>query len=392
MPEKRYATLDSAFLPLRWRILRAPFLPLLSKNSSAMHLTLFVPDLLWPDMEQTTAFDFTGADQLASVLSRAEMTRTHMDRTTSWESRLATLFGFSDTHPPLAALRSLGDGLAPADSWLCTDPVNLDFVQQSLVLSPIAADTLTDADVGLLLNSLNEEFAGQGRFVAGPDQTNACHWYFIPEGNRSVLPDLAACSRLAGRRIDADETRDLLGRDGLFWINRIQMCLNDHPINHAREAAGLPRINSLWPWGAGRLEDIPSPRFSLTQGNSVLLAGLCHATQTPIAPGSHFAPNSDHQLVTDLRLATAVVHDDLSGWQTAVSQLMNDWIDPAYAALTDRRGALQSLTLISPDAHYERRWTLHRSNKSVSGSLLRRWLGIGGKTPALGTLVRSWSA
>lgn len=357
-----------------------------------MHLTLFVPDLLWPDMEHAAAFDFPGAEHLARALSLAEYTQTPMGKTASWEGRLACLFGFHDTHPPLAALRSLGDGLAGTGTWLCADPVNLDFIQQSLVLSPTAADTLTDADVASLVESLNEEFADQGRFVIAANDGNACHWYFIPNNDASGLPDLAACSRLAGRRIDADETRELLGRDGLFWINRIQMSLNQHPVNQARDAAGLPLINSLWPWGLGTLQHAPPPHFASASGDAAILRGLCQSTQTALSQRLRFESLPGNHLITDLRLANAISHDDLSGWQTAISQCVTDWITPVLAALDDSKGKLQALTLISPDAHNERSWTLRRGNRGLRGNLLQRCLGFRPKTPALSTLVSTWSA
>jgi hypothetical protein len=36
-------------------------------------------------------------------------------------------------------------------------------------------------------------------------------------------------------------------------INEAQMVLHAHPVNQARQAAGQPVVNSLWPWGGGRL-------------------------------------------------------------------------------------------------------------------------------------------
>lgn len=365
---------------------------------NVMHLTLFVPDLLWPDLTHDAAFDFPGCETLARVLSLAEPKHQPLGKTASWESRLAALFGFPDhgdqPPPPLAALRNLGNGLPASGPWLCTDPVNLDFMQQALILSPTPADTLSDADVTALLQSLNEEFAGEGRFSASSNADNTCHWSFTPQPGNAALPDLTACSRLAGRRVDADETRELLDRNGLVWINRIQMCLSQHPVNHRREAQGLAPINSLWPWGLGQLapEAVPPQRFNTAYGKSALLKGLCQVTQTPRGEGTvGFTPTSGQHLVTALTTTHAVSQDDLPAWQSAITHLVRDWIMPALTSLTDTRGPLQSLTLISPDAHQERCWTLHQGHPALRGNLLQRWLGVTPKTPALATLVRSWS-
>lgn len=375
-----------------------------------MHLTLFVPDLLWPDLENTTAFDFPGANDLARVLSLADQTQKPLTPTGSWENQLAGLFGFDAEDPPLAALRCHGDDLQdnpPANGatnhgptnvrMLCSDPVNLNFIQQALVLSPVDASTLAPADTEALLHSLNEEFSTEGRFVARSAQHNAAHWYFIPHEDATGLPDLAACSRLAGRRIDADETRQILGRDGLIWLNRIQMCLNQHPVNEAREAQGLPIINSLWPWGLGQLVSVPPTRFSHASGQDSLLSGLCRATGTPMNQTSptDLATPGNQPLIINLKPAEAVSHDDLGAWQTAMNAFVADWISPALVALADKNAALQSLNLISVDAHHERRWTLTRSSRTLRalrGNLWQRFLGRAPKAPALGALVRSWSA
>ena len=362
-----------------------------------MHLTLFVPDLLWPDVDDASAFEFPGADHLVKILSSATATRTPLGPTDSWELRLATLFGFPTGDPPLASLRCLGSEL-PADGLrLCADPVNLDFLQQALVLSPIPASTLSTLDVTALLDTLNEEFAQEGRFIAAPEVSGSCQWTFIPNEPtsgvyRAALPNLAACSRLAGRRVDADETRALLGRDGMHWINRIQMCLNDHPVNQARELAGQAPINSLWPWGIGQLTTPPATRFKTAYGVSNLLKGLCQATKTPISSRNEFMQEDGTHLVCCLALSDAISHDDLNSWQTAISTLTEQWILPALVALENRKNRLQSLTLISPNAYHEHRWTLTSHSKNLHGNWLQRWLGLRQPPPTLHNLIRSWSS
>ena len=355
-----------------------------------MHLTLFVPDLLWPDVENTAAFDFPGAGELARVLSLAEPARTPMNATDSWESQLARLFGFDHPPLPLAALRALGDGLPHTGRMLCTDPVNLDFMQQALILSPVAAETLSEPELQSLLDNLNEEFSAEGRFIGGPAENHAVHGYFIPaDGSTSALPNLASTSRLAGRRIDADETRHILGREALQWLNRIQMCLNQHPVNVRREAEGLPVINSLWPWGLGAFAQTPTARFVGAIGDSALLTGLCQTSTTPLNQTPSFGTMTGDLLVVETGLARAISHDDLDGWQNTIKALVVNWISPALLALGQR---LQSLTLISPGTHHEYRWSLHNTSRGIQRNWLQRCLGIRTKTPSLHDLVRSWSA
>lgn len=95
-----------------------------------------------------------------------------------------------------------------------------------------------------------------------------------------------------------------------------------------------------------------------------------------------------------LELSEAISHDDLTAWQTAIGTLTQDWISPALAALANPKGApapLQSLTLISPNAHHEHRWTLTRQSKGLHSNWLQRWLGTTAKSPSLHSLIRTWS-
>lgn len=363
-----------------------------------MHLTLFVPDLLWPDIDDPSAFEFTGAAQLARLLSLAQPSNEPLSPTASWESCLAQCFGFDEIPLPLAALRKRGEIAEqhiPATNTgplLCADPVSLDFIQQALTLSPIAASRISADDCQALLSSLNAEFAQEGQFIAAPPGDLDAHWYFVPRAEiASTLPNLAPCSRLAGRRIDADTTRELLGREGLGWLNRIQMCLNEHPVNQAREAAGLNPINSLWPWGFGQLTNTPGQRFAQASGASALLNGLCQITDTPLTPRSRFELIPGQHLVVDLTLTEAIRSNALDHWQSSCSRLIADWLDPALCALRTRQGGLQTLTLISPNAHDCRTWTIDRDTKGLRGTLLQRSLGLKPKAISLATLVRSWS-
>ena len=361
-------------------------------SRSPMHLTLFVPDLLWPDHEHPQAFDFDQAPALARLLSLADLSITPYGASDSWESVLAHCFGFHDTQPPLGALRLLGQ-TATADvtqaygrTLLCADPVNLDFIQQSLVLSPINAATLSREAVDALIKSLNDEFAREGSFFVSDTLSQ---WYFAPLDTASHLPNLAACSRLLGRRIDADESRQVLGREGLHWLNRIQMCLNSHPVNDDRDRHGLPVINSIWPWGMGTLNSTglnERPEFELAIGDNDLLRGLCIASNTPHAESAVAGASC---FVLDTRLADAIAQDDLDAWHVAINALVLTQIEPAMAQL--QKGTLSSLTLIAPDAHGTYRWRLQADHKGLRPSWLQRLLGNTRQKPDLKRLVATWS-
>lgn len=356
-----------------------------------MHLTLFVPDLLWPDHENPQAFDFDQASSLARFLSLADHAVTPFGVCDSWESVLSNHFGFNEATPPLGALRLLGAASASETNnaygrmLLCADPVNLGFIQQALVLSAIEPSNVSAVDRAALFQSLNDEFAGEGHFFTIGSRGQ---WYFAPSDHTMALPNLAACSRLLGRRIDADESRQVLGTEGLRWLNRIQMCLNDHPVNQAREMQGLPVINSVWPWGIGQLDkSAHHDPVSLTEvmGDDPLLEGLCTATGTKITAEATSATN----LVLDTSLATAIAHDDLSGWRTAIAALVQRHVVPAMDRLS--KDELTRLTLVVPTAYGTHRWTLCADTKGLKPSLFQRLLGKSRPVQDLKHLISTWS-
>lgn len=358
----------------------------------AMHLTLFVPDLLWPDHDNTGAFKFEHQQTLAQILSLAKHQSTPLSPTDAWESVLAGLFGLVGPGAPLAACRLLGETHSPGAVderlLLCTDPVNMDFVQQYLVLSHLGQTCPSIEETQALIQSLNEEFTGEGRFFTSPDDSGSRHWYFEPSISADHLPNLAACSRLLGRRIDADESRQLLGRDGLRWINRIQMCLSQHPVNLDRDLRGLPAINSVWPWGLGHLPaTMPqTPQFQRAVGQDAFLEGLCRLTRTPYNPTTTDTVTSS--LILNTALTDAIAADDLNTWQAQMQQLIETWLAPALNQL--RHGTLTQLSLITTSERSTHCWILDRHHKGLYPKLWQRFLGRQTRHPDLAALIQSW--
>lgn len=357
-----------------------------------MLLTLFVPDLLWPDHDNTGAFNFEYQQTLAQIFRLATHQSTPLSPTDSWQSLLAAQFGLVDPGAPLAACRLLGESHDPGTVddrlLLCADPVNLDFVQQYLVLSDLEQIRPSADETRALIKSLNEEFAGEGRFFPSPNESGNRHWYFEPALSTENLPNLAACSRVLGRRIDADESRQLLGRDGLRWINRIQMCLSQHPVNLDRDLRGLPVINSVWPWGLGGLPtNMPeTSRFERAIGQDALLEGLCSLTHTPYNPTT--GDRATSSLILNTALTHAVASDDLNTWQAEVQQLIETWLTPALNQLRD--GTLAQLRLMTTSERATHCWSLDRHHKGLHPNLWQRLLGRQTPQPDLATLIQSW--
>ena len=102
-----------------------------------MHLDLFLPGLLWPGeatLPLTRDLELTA---LSALLGRATL---RFESGANPAAALGALFGLTEAPLPLAALRRLGEAIAPAAApaaWLCLDPVNLSFTREHLLLSAL---------------------------------------------------------------------------------------------------------------------------------------------------------------------------------------------------------------------------------------------------------------
>lgn len=74
-------------------------------------------------------------------------------------------------------------------------------------------------------------------------------------------PDLPPLSAVAGRYLDTVIPMDQSAQRWRQLLNELQMFLHAHPVNQARESAGLIAVNGLWAWGGGRC-DLPDPQIT----------------------------------------------------------------------------------------------------------------------------------
>ncbi len=165
------------------------------------------------------------------------------------EARLADLFGVADQTLPWGALGLWGErGERPQDFVLRLDPVHLKLgMSDAIVFGGVPLHLRMD-EAQELARALEAHFAERGWRI---DVPAAERWYLrLTEASELECTPL---SQAIGRDAGLFKPQ---GRDARRWLadlTEAQMVLFAHPLNQAREARGLPIINSLWPWGAGSL-------------------------------------------------------------------------------------------------------------------------------------------
>lgn len=307
-----------------------------------MHLDLFLPGLLWPG---ETTFSLTRELELPALAALLGRARLRFEAGTNPVSMLATLCGLSDA--PLAALRRLGEARAPTiepAGWLCLDPVNLAFTREHLLLSALpetGPDALHDDQAQALADAVAELFADLGTLeVCAPNR-----WYLALSGSDDTrFTPLDEVNRRPAGPFMPD------GAQAVRWharLNEAQVMLFNHPVNQAREAAGLPAANSVWPWGAGQLPAHLPSRYSTLLADEPIARGLARAAGLNSSPLASGLPSAgDAALIVLDQLATASQLLDLDTWRSALQTLECDWLAPIQQAW--RAGRIQRLRIIAP--------------------------------------------
>ena len=316
-----------------------------------MHLTLLVPELIWPEPADQFTLGKLTAPGFQWLLARASLDR---QPRRPFEQTLARCFGAADA--PLGALRLLGEGHEPArrGHWLCADPVHLRFHHERIILADAGAFDLDAEEAQALAAALNAEFADIGEFHVA----DARRWYL--RLHAAVDHPVAPLSAMAGRRVEGELAGNALPLTR--WLNEVQMFLHGHPVNDRRQREGKPAINSLWLWGGGEIAGTTTaPAFSAVFADNPLAAGLAEASGIPL----HDKPSmlaaalpaaGDKPLVVLDQLLPRVLYEDGEGWRRAFEQLENDWFAPLQKCLGK---PVDRVSLIAPTIYGELHYTLH---------------------------------
>jgi len=327
-----------------------------------MHLTLIVPELIWPEPDDVATFAALDCPALATLLTRSRRVRRPPQ---SLEATLSDAFGLPDG-APYAALRLLGENAAPnpgPSTWLCGDPVHLRFHQQRLIVADSGSFAITLDEARALVDALNAQLSAAGRFHLA----TADRWYLELAANIALERfDVAPLSAVAGRGVErllpeGSETQALRS-----LLNEAQMLLHAHPVNVQRENTGQLPINSLWLWGAGKLPQRRESDFDGVWSANPLARGLAKSSGVASHPLpddaatllAHAAADTRHLVVLE-DLLPAVQYENGKSYGEAMRWLETRWFAPLRQALI--RGTLARLSLEAPTAYAALTWHSGRS-------------------------------
>ncbi|MCM2309035.1 MAG: hypothetical protein NDI91_16380 [Sulfuritalea sp.] len=307
-------------------------------------LTLIVPGLIWTRQALADLTCDLPLPAFTTLLGRGRLNR-HPARDSS--AMLAESTGLA-APLPAAALRwlALQDHPGPAEhgDWLCLDPVRLNFHERSLIVDDPQHLRLSSDEAAALAAALAPTLAALGRIeVIAPG-----HWNLRLSAD---APAFQALPDAAGRSASPLPP----GPAYAPWrqvLNEAQMILHVHPVNQARQAAGQPVVNSLWPWGGGRLPD-PDTLTRVATHDAIWsddpvargIARLLRIDGAALPAG--YAATAARAL---LALVDSLKHPASSGdaivWRDELVRFEAEWLAPALGAL--RTGRLDALRLLAP--------------------------------------------
>jgi hypothetical protein len=337
----------------------------------ADRLHLLLPFALPSAAAASTALAGLDTPALDKLVARATAGETvigeDFQRTLPHERWVAKRFGTADSgalrpaaaddEAPLAPYMLLADGGTPGDAtWACIQPVHVRIAHDHLVLIDPDSLDLADADAATLYAVAKPLIEELGVRVEAPTPQR---WYLSSD----TFGTLAGASplRASGRNIEIWLPHEAgSGQRSRAWMkvqNEVQMAWFEHPVNEAREAHGLPAVNSIWFHAQGTLRPVQSP-FAQVRSDAAATRGLALAAGVGVqaAPASFAAWAAPAATVSsEARSGTTLVEldpfsapfiqQDWGRWNAAFATLERDWFAPALDALQAGRLAALDLTL-----------------------------------------------
>lgn len=202
---------------------------------------------------------------------------------------------------------------------------------------------ITTDERDALIDTFNHYFAERGVALrTGPAQQLWLEYVGLP----AIRP--APLDQVLGRSL-----ADVLpgGEGASAWsafLNELQMLFFDHPVNRARERAGLPAINGLWCWGGGEPGPAGLPCYDKVWSEVAVVRGMAvHAgveqADLPLSPSSLAQGDVGRHLVWLGRLVEPAAYRDETAWRAGLVAIESEWLAPLMSML--RRGRIGWLEL-----------------------------------------------
>lgn len=231
--------------------------------------------------------------------------------------RLAEAFHADAATLPVAALiREHLAGDAGEATWLNADPAWVQPDMTGVRLLACGSMPLEMDEAQAFAQALQPAFAETDLQleIGAPN-----HWQLrlAPD---TPLPAFATPEQALGEDLYQHLPQGAAGRPWRALLNEVQVLLHQHPLNAARQSRGLPPVNSVWLWGAGRLPASLQGVFAGVVGSDALLPALAsHAGMPAQARTQDAVATAQEGWLLDLQDLPAAGFDE--AWWPAIQAL-----------------------------------------------------------------------
>jgi hypothetical protein len=343
----------------------------------ANRLHLLLPFALPAAADASTAFHDIRSPALDRLIARATLVERvvgeDFQRTLPHERWVARQFGAlpadaaAADEAPLAPYMLRADGGEPGSAtWGCVQPVHVRIAHDHLVLIDPASLELSDDEARALLAVARPLIEELGVRIEAP---KPARWYLSGDGFGMLAG--ASPLRASGRNIEIWLPHEAhSGERSRAWMklqNEVQMAWFEHPVNEAREARGLPAVNSIWFHAQGAAQPVRSP-FARVFSDAAATRGLALSAgvETGAPPASFGAlaafasrvgdangnstaasasGDTNSMLVELDPFSAPYIQQDWARWNDAFATVQTDWFEPALAALQSGELGELGLTL-----------------------------------------------
>lgn len=315
-----------------------------------MQCTLLIPHLFWPRDAAASALSGAALPALSTLVARSRSTRFPPVTADVWLCQAFEVEKQQDW--PVAPLTlALDGGETETHYWLRADPVHLRVSREYVTLVDSSLFDLTETEAQAIVASLNTHFAADALAFQCPASKR---WYV--RGKGALRLHTVSSGEVAGQDVQAHLPS---GPDAGEWhrtFNEVQMVLHGHPVNEAREARGVPPVNSVWFWGGGTRPRVAGRPFTAVWSNEALASALGAASDTASAALPDGAASwlqaagrdqGRHLVVLD-DLVTPTAYQDAAQWRSSLLALETRWFAPLFDAL--KAGRISELVLVAPAA------------------------------------------
>ncbi|OEZ91581.1 hypothetical protein [Duganella phyllosphaerae] len=255
------------------------------------------------------------------------------------------------TGAPLATACMRGCGLqtqAAEGHWLILQPAHIQVSSTHPSLADPRALQLDEADARALYDAARPYFEELGK----PMLFGAPGLWFVRADDWAQLstasPDSVVNQNLGDWLPEGERARDFRRLQ-----NEIQMLWHQHPVNAAREARGLPAVNSYWCWGGASASAsadtaaVGAATLAVSGGPSWLQALAAPELRQATANG--LIGRQDNTVTNTVAVVADLIApgqaSEWAEWIAALQHIDQHWCAPLLAALQDGRVGRVNLML-----------------------------------------------